>query len=49
MIENIMKGKENKFRAENALLGQSFVKDPSQTVGQYLSNAKIIEFVRVEV
>ena len=49
MIENIMKGKENKFRAENALLGQSFVKDPSQTVGQYLDNAKIIEFVRVEV
>lgn len=49
MIEKIMMGKENKFRAENALLKQSFVKDPNQTVEQYLGNAKIIEFVRVEI
>lgn len=49
MIENIMKGKENKFRSESALLGQAFVKDPSQTVGKYLGNAKVVEFVRVEV
>lgn len=49
MIENIMKGKENKFRSENALMGQSFVKDPSQTVATYLGEAKIVEFVRVEV
>ena len=44
-----MKGKENKFRSENALLGQPFVKDPSQTVGAYLGDAKVVEFVRVEV
>lgn len=49
MIEKIMAGKENKFRSESALLGQSFVKDPSQTVGKYLGDAKIVEFVRVEV
>lgn len=49
MLENILKGKENKFRSENALLGQPFVKDPSQTVAQYLSDAKVVEFIRVEV
>jgi len=49
IMENILQGKENKFRSENALLGQAFVKDPSQTVKTYLGDAKIVEFVRVEV
>ncbi len=49
IIENILKGKENKFRSENALLGQAFVKEPSQTVGEYLGDAKVVEFTRVEV
>ena len=28
VIENIVKGKMNKFTEENTLLGQAFVKDP---------------------
>ena len=35
IIENIMKGKEKKFREEGALTSQAFVKDPSKTVAQF--------------
>lgn len=34
--EMILSGKEKKFREENALLTQPFVKNPEVTVGQYL-------------
>jgi len=36
MVEKIAKGKLNKFFKDNTLLPQSFVKDNTKTVGQYL-------------
>lgn len=47
MIGRIMMGKERKFREENALLKQAFVKNPDQTVEQLLGSARIKAFVRV--
>lgn len=38
LLERIAMGKLNKFYAENTLLNQSFVKDNSKTVGQYLKD-----------
>lgn len=49
IVGKIMIGKERKFRAENALLTQPFVKDPDKTVGQYLAPAKVTAYVRVSV
>lgn len=49
IMDKIMLGKEKKFREENALLTQPFVKDPSKTVGGYLGNAKVTAYVRVSV
>lgn len=46
IIEKIMIGKEKKFREENALLKQQFVKDPEKTIEQFLSGAQIMEFKR---
>lgn len=45
--EKIMAGKEKKFREENALLTQPFVKDQGQTVEKMLGAAKVTEYVRV--
>lgn len=45
--EKIMLGKEKKFREENALLTQPFVKDQNQTVEKMLGAAKVKEYVRV--
>lgn len=45
--EKIMAGKEKKFREENALLTQPFVKDQNQTVEKMLGAAKVKEYVRV--
>ncbi|MCX6734957.1 MAG: translation elongation factor Ts [Candidatus Peregrinibacteria bacterium] len=39
IVEKIMLGKEKKYREENALLKQSFVKNPDQTVEQLLKDA----------
>ncbi|TSC60005.1 MAG: elongation factor T [Candidatus Peregrinibacteria bacterium Greene0416_62] len=47
--DKIMMGKEKKFREENALLTQPFVKDPSKTVQGYLGSAKVKTYVRVAV
>ncbi len=47
ILEKIMLGKERKFREENALITQAFVKDPSQTVEKMLVNAQVKEYVRV--
>jgi elongation factor Ts len=52
-----MIGKEEKFRNENALLTQPFVKDPSKTVGELLTekiqkigeNIQVGGFVRYEM
>ncbi|MBT4936867.1 elongation factor Ts [Candidatus Peregrinibacteria bacterium] len=51
IIENIMKGKEKKFRGEAALVSQSFVKDPSKTVEQYAkeNGGEVSGFIRLAV
>ncbi len=49
ILEKIMIGKEKKFREENSLAKQLFVKDSSKTVEQYLGDAKITTYVRVTV
>lgn len=48
IIEKIMMGKEKKFREENALLKQAFVKDPEKTIEQLLksADAMVKDFVR---
>ena len=57
MIAKILEGKEKKLREENALLTQSFVKDPERTIKDLLSenvqkvgeNIQIGGFVRYEI
>ncbi len=49
ILEKIMLGKEKKFREENALLKQPFVKDQNQTVEQYLGGAKITGYLRAGI
>ena len=51
IIEKILHGKVSKALNEICLVGQSFVKDPSQTVADYLKskNAQITHFIRYEV
>lgn len=51
IVEKIMMGKEKKFREENALVKQAFVKDPEKTIEQLLSaaGAKVTKFARVSV
>jgi elongation factor Ts len=57
MLEKILPGKEKKFREESALLTQPFVKDPSKTVGDLITekvgkigeNIQVGEFVRFEL
>ena len=48
IIENIITGKIKKFCADRALASQAFVKNPEQTVGEYVG-ANITGYVRVEV
>jgi elongation factor Ts len=51
IVEKIMFGKEKKFREENALLKQSFVKDPEKTIEQLVTEAQatIEKFVRFAI
>lgn len=51
IVEKIMLGKEKKYREENALLKQAFVKNPDQTVEQLLKDAgaSVKTFVRFAV
>lgn len=49
ILDNIIAGKVKKFCAERALSSQPFVKDPSQTVAEYLGDAKLVSFTRFEV
>jgi elongation factor Ts len=49
MFEKIMMGKEKKYREENALLKQSFVKNGDQTVEEYLSGNTVTEFIRMSI
>lgn len=51
MAEKILEGKLKKFREEQALIKQSFVKDSSKTVEQHLAQAKaeIKRFLRLSI
>lgn len=57
MIENILTGKEKKFREENSLLKQAFVKNPEISIEQLLTdsmtrmgeNIKIVRFSRFSI
>lgn len=49
IMQKIMEGKEKKFREESALLTQSFVKDPSKTVGEFLSGATVTTYLRASI
>jgi len=53
MVEKIAAGKLNKFFKESTLLPQSFVKDSSKTVAQYLDSVTkgltVVEFRRVAI
>ncbi len=49
IIDNILAGKTKKFCAERALASQSFVKDPSMTVQEYLGDATLVGFVRASI
>lgn len=51
IVENMVKGRINKFLAEGSLVEQPFVKDPEVTVGKLAANAgaEIVSFVRYEV
>lgn len=51
IVENMVKGRINKFLAEGSLIEQPFVKDPEVTVGKLAANAgaEILSFVRYEV
>lgn len=53
MIEKIAQGKLNKFFKESTLLPQTFVKDNSKTVAQYLDSVTkgltVVEFKRVAI
>ncbi|MCW9012831.1 MAG: translation elongation factor Ts [Gammaproteobacteria bacterium] len=51
IIEKMIEGRVRKYLAEITLIGQPFVKDPDQTVGQLLksANANVNSFFRYEV
>lgn len=51
IIEKMIGGRIRKFAAEISLVGQPFVKDPSQTVEKLLKSkqAEVLSFVRFEV
>lgn len=51
IIEKILHGKVSKALSEICLVGQTFVKEPSQTVAEYLKskNAAVKHFIRYEV
>ncbi len=50
MLDNIAKGKLNRFFKDNTLVNQDFIKDNKQSVGQYvktIGNVEIINFKRI--
>jgi len=49
IIEKIMAGKERKYREENALMKQTFIKDGEKTVEEYLEGNSVIEFIRIAI
>jgi|SRR5690554_1831803 len=51
IVEQMVKGRLNKYLQEICLENQDFVKDTDQTVGKYVkaNNSKIIDYIRLEV
>ena len=51
IIEKMISGRINKFLKEVTLVGQPFVKDDKQTIGQLLktASANVVSFIRYEV
>jgi elongation factor Ts len=49
IIGKIMEGKEKKFREENALLTQAFVKNSDQQIADLLDGFEVVDFWRFEV
>jgi elongation factor Ts len=51
VVENMVKGRINKFLAEASLVEQAFIKNPEVTVGKLVqqAGATIVSFVRFEV
>lgn len=50
IVENIVKGRINKFFAEHCLLEQPFVKDPDKKVGEIVADgASVVGFVRFKL
>ncbi|MFD1465513.1 translation elongation factor Ts [Lapidilactobacillus mulanensis] len=51
IVPRIVEGRLNKFLSEISLADQEFVKDPDQTVGQFVASkgGKLISFIRFEV
>lgn len=51
IVEKMVEGRLHKFLAEICLEDQEFVKDPDQTVAQYVAskNGSIVKFIRYEV
>lgn len=51
IVEKMIVGRLNKFLKEITLVDQPFVKDPDQTVSQYVSSKqnKVVSFLRLEV
>lgn len=51
IVENMVKGRINKFLAESSLVEQPFVKDPDVKVGELAkkAGAEIVSFIRFEV
>ena len=47
--EKIIIGKLNKFKMENALVEQPFIKDPDKKIKELLGNSKILSFLRKKV
>jgi elongation factor Ts len=52
MLDNIAKGKLNRFFKDNTLVNQDFIKDSKQSVAQYvktLGDVKVTGFKRVSL
>jgi elongation factor Ts len=49
VIENILKGKIDKFYSEVCLVEQPYIKDEEKTIAQLVGNAKVAKMVRYEL
>ena len=49
IMEKIMQGKEKKFREENALLTQEFVKEPGKLIKDLLKDCDVVHYVRLSI